>query len=91
MGSHMESQADIMRRDPGLECESQADLSPFEYGKRDSAAMAATTRTMKQFKSRLPRISLTLNPQHFEVLTPEDPTLLRILEPRICRDLREID
>ena len=55
----------------------QDDLSPFEYGKRDSAAMAATTRTMKQLKSRLPRISLTLNPQNFEILTPEDSTLLR--------------
>jgi len=61
MGSHMESQADIMRRDPGLECESQADLSPFEYGKRDSAAMAATTRTMKQFKSRLTIAFVTCN------------------------------
>jgi len=57
----------IMRRDSGLESESQADLSPFEYGKRDLAAMASATRTMKQFKSRTHRSNSNPEPASLHV------------------------
>jgi len=57
--------------------EFQAALSTVEYKKRDLAAMASATRTIQEFKSHLPRSSLTLNPQLFEFASPEDSTLSR--------------
>jgi len=64
----------------GSHAESQENLSPFEYIKRDSAAMASATRTMKQFKSRTHRSNSNPEPASLPVSGNEE----RVLGPCLC-------